>query len=55
MTILTDLQEFVEQHRGWGTLSGYATKPTGNDYLRTVAPAVSRYVCSRHTPSRPRG
>jgi hypothetical protein len=35
--MLTDLEEFVRDHRPHGALTGDATVPAGNGYLLTVA------------------
>jgi hypothetical protein len=37
MTLLTELEEFVRDHRPHGTLTGDATEPAWNGYLLTVA------------------
>ncbi len=37
MTLLTDLEEFVRDHRLHGPLTGDATEPVLNGYLLTVA------------------
>ena len=37
MTLLTDLEEFVNDHRPHGPLTGDATEPAWNGYLLTVA------------------
>ena len=37
MSLLTDLEEFVRDHRPHGGLSGEATEPSSNGYRLTVA------------------
>ena len=37
MTLLTDLEEFVRDHRPHGPLTGDATEPAWNGYRLTVA------------------
>ena len=37
MTLLSDLEEFVADHRPHGTMAGDATAPAWNGYLLTVA------------------
>jgi hypothetical protein len=37
MTLLTDLEEFVHDHRPHGALTADATEPAWNGYLPTVA------------------
>jgi len=37
VTFLSDLEEFVHDHRPHGTLTGDATEPAWNGYLLTVA------------------
>ena len=37
MNLLTDLEEFVDDHRPHGPLTGDATEPAWNGYLLTVA------------------
>jgi hypothetical protein len=37
MIMLTDLEEFVVDHRPHGALTGDATEPVWNGYLLTVA------------------
>ena len=37
MTLLSDLEEFVHDHRPHGGLSGEATEPSSNGYRLTVA------------------
>ena len=37
MTLLTDLEEFVQEHRPHGGMTGDATQPAWNGYLLTVA------------------
>ena len=37
MTLLTDLGEFVRDHRPHGGMTGDATEPAWNGYLLTVA------------------
>jgi hypothetical protein len=37
VTLLSDLEEFVTDHRPHGTLTGDATEPAWNGYLLTVA------------------
>src|SRR5262245_32128585 len=37
MTLLSDLEEFVRDHRRHGGMTGDATEPTWNGYLLTVA------------------
>ena len=37
MTLLSDLEEFVHDHRAHGGLTGDATEPAWNGYLLTVA------------------
>jgi len=36
VSLLTDLEEFVQDHRPHGTLTGDATEPAWNGYLLTV-------------------
>jgi len=37
VTLLTDLEEFVHDHRSHGRMTGDATEPAWNGYLPTVA------------------
>ena len=37
MTLLTDLEQFVRDHRPHGGMTGDATQPTSNGYRLTVA------------------
>ncbi len=37
MSLITDLEEFIHDHRPHGTLTGDATEPAWNGYLLTVA------------------
>jgi hypothetical protein len=37
VNLLADLEEFVQDHRPHGTLTGGATEPAWNGYLLTVA------------------
>ena len=37
MNLLSDLEDFVHDHRPHGTLTGDATEPAWNGYLLTVA------------------
>jgi len=37
MTLLTELEEFVREHRPHGGMSGDATEPASNGYHLTVA------------------
>jgi hypothetical protein len=36
MTLLTDLEDFVHDHRPHGSLTGDATEPAWNGYMITV-------------------
>lgn len=37
MSLLTDLEDFVHDHRPHGPLTAHATEPAWNGYLLTVA------------------
>jgi hypothetical protein len=37
MTLLNDLEEFIQNHRPHGSLTTAATEPAWNGYLLTVA------------------
>jgi len=41
MSLLTDLEEFVHDHRSHGPLTAEATTPAWNGYLLTVACGLS--------------
>jgi hypothetical protein len=56
MTLLTDLEEFVQEHRPHGGMTGDATQPAWNGYLLTVAVrrGVERWVAPPRKSRNPR-